>query len=120
MPITALPVNQLKQDNYAVQAGDLTVAQTAMDAVNGNSFVATGKEILVIQNNDAAPHTFTITSVPDTLGRSDASLTNYSVPATTLIALQMNQLAGWLQSSDGTVHMTTSSALLKITVLRFN
>jgi hypothetical protein len=120
MSITALTVNQLKQNNYAVVAGDLTVAQTALDATNGNSFVATGKEVLVIQNTDAAAHTFTLTSVPDSLGRSDASLTSYSVAASSFVAIQMNQLAGWIQSSDGTVHMTTSSALLKITVLRLN
>lgn len=120
MAITALTVNQAKQNNYAVQAGDLAVAQTALDAANGNSFIATGKELLIIQNTDASPHTFTLTSVNDQLGRLDSSLTNYSVPANSFAAIQMSQLSGWFQSSDSTVHMTTSSALLKITVIRLN
>jgi hypothetical protein len=116
---TALTPVQLKQDNYAVTAGDLAVTPVAMDATNGNSFVATGREILLIQNTDASAHTFAITSVADALGRSDSSLSAYSVPANSFVAIQMNTLAGWIQPT-GVVNMTTSSALLKIVILRYN
>jgi hypothetical protein len=117
MAQTALTVITLKQNNYAVVAGDLAMAVTAMDASNGNSFVATGKEVLVIQNTDSAPHTVTITSAPDQLGRTDAALTSYSIPANSSAAIEMTQLVGWIQTGQ-VVNMTTTSALVKISVLR--
>jgi hypothetical protein len=119
MAQTALTPVQLKQDNYAVIAGDLTITPVVMDVANGNSFIATGREVLVIQNTDAAAHTFGITSVSDSLGRSDSSLSAYSVAANSFVAIQMSTLAGWIQPT-GVVNLTSSSALLKIVVLRYN
>jgi hypothetical protein len=119
MSQTVLTPIQLKQDNYSVVAGDLTVTPVALDATNGNSFTATGREVLVIQNTDASAHTFAITSVTDALGRSDSSMSAYSVAANGFAAIQMNTLAGWIQPT-GVVNLTTSSALLKILVLRLN
>jgi hypothetical protein len=94
-----------------------------MDAVNGNSFVATGQEILLFENTDTVTHTVTISSVPDALGRSDVSLTTYTVPVAVggtsgLSAIQMKSLAGWLQAG-GVIFLTTNSALIKIVVLRY-
>ena len=54
---TALTVVTAKQNNYQVVAGDLNVTPAAMDNVNGNSFVATGKELLVFMNTDTATPT---------------------------------------------------------------
>lgn len=118
MSQTALTVVPLKQNNYAVQAGDLALAMAAMDASNGNSYYATGQEILFIWNGDSAPHTVTITSVPDALGRSDSSLTTYSIPATSFAAIQMKALAGWLETGQ-LIYLATSSALVKIAVVRY-
>jgi hypothetical protein len=119
MAQTALTPIQLKQDNYAVVAGDLTVTFTASDTVNGNSFPATGTEVLLINNTDVSAHTFQITSVNDSLGRADASMTAYSVAAGAIAAIQMSQLSGWIQT-NGNVNLTSSSALLKFAVLRKN
>lgn len=119
MSQTALTPVQLKQNNYAVIAGDLLITPAAMDAGNGNSFVATGKEVLLFQNTDAAAHTITISSVADGLGRTDSSLTNYSIPANGIAAIQMSQLIGWIQAGQ-VVNLATSSALVKIAVLRNN
>lgn len=120
--ITPLTVVVLKQNNYAVQAGDLTLTPAAMDAVNGNSFTATGKEVLIFLNTDTSAHTITITSLADNYGRLDTSLTTYSIPAAVgglsgAAAIEMSQMNGWIQSGQ-TVNMTTSSALVKISVLR--
>lgn len=114
---TALTPIQLKLNNYAVIAGDLTVTFTAMDASNGNSFAATGGEILIFNNTDASAHTITINSVADNLGRTDTSLTTYSIAANGFAAVQMKFLPGWV--SGGLVTMTTSSALVKVAVLRW-
>lgn len=120
--ITALTVVQLKQNNYPVVAGDLTIVPAAMDASNGNSFYATGKEVLLFVNTDTATHTVTITSTTDNYGRLDTSLTTYTIPVAVggqsgLAAIEISQLQGWIQ--DGSlIDMTTSSALVKVAVLR--
>ena len=115
---TALTPVQLKQNNYAVVAGDLTITPVAMDASNGNSFVATGKEVLLFQNTDSATHTITITSVADPYGRKDSSLTTYLLAVTpALEAIEMSQLQGW-QGAGSLVTLTTTSAQVKIAVLR--
>ena len=118
-PLTAIV---LKQNNYAVVAGDLNVTPVAMDATNGNSFVATGKEVLLFLNTDTLTHTVTITSVSDPYGRTDTSLTGYAVPAASggtsgVAAIEMVQINGWA-GAGSVVSMTTNSALIKIAVLR--
>ena len=122
MPLTVLPVVTVKQDNYAVIAGDLNATPTAMDSVNGNSFIATGQEILVFLNTDTVTHTVTVTSVADSLGRLDTALTSYVVPVAAggtsgVAVVQMKTLAGWLQAG-GVVALATNSALIKVLVLR--
>lgn len=119
MSQTAIAVQQVKQNNYAVQAGDLTLNQVAMDAANGNSFPATGQEIIIVQNTDSSAHTFTVSSVADNLGRVDSSLSSYSVGASGIVVIQMKQLAGWLQV-NGNVNLAASSNMLKISVVRLN
>ena len=120
MARTALATLVLKKNNYAVQAGDLALTFAALDQANGNSFTATGREVLVFQNTDAAPHTVTIDSVADAIGRTDSSLTNYSIPANGFIAIQVAQLAGWVQSGTLTINVDSSSALVKIAVIQTN
>jgi hypothetical protein len=118
---TALTTVALKQDNYAVQAGDLTVAPVAMDATNGNSFIATGREILFFQNGDSAAHTVTVTSVADKLGRTDSSLASYSIPGNGFAFIQMKEINSWIQpGTNGAVYLATSSALVKVAVLQTN
>jgi hypothetical protein len=123
MPQTVIPVVTLKPNNYAVVAGDLNIVPVALDNVNGNSFQATGQEILIFMNTDTAVHTVTITSVPDALGRLDTSITAYTVPVAAggtsgISAVQMKALQGWLEAG-GVVFLATSSALVKVLVLRY-
>lgn len=121
MSQTALTTVVLKQDNYAVQAGDLTITPVAMDAANGNSFIATGREVLIFQNTDTAAHTITITDTADKLGRHDTSLTSYSIPASGFAAIQMKDITSWIQpGTGGAVYLATSSALVKVAVLQTN
>jgi hypothetical protein len=116
MAQTALAVTILKQNNYAVQAGDLTVS-FASDIVNGNSFAATGREIILAYNSDTVAHTFTVTSQPDSLGRT-ADIAAYSVAAGAVAAIEASVLNGWINSS-GNVILTSTNALLKFGILRF-
>ena len=123
MSQTALTPVTLKENNYAVTAGDLNITLTAMDASNGNSFVATGQEILLFANTDTSTHTITITSTADTIGRTDSSLTTYTVPVASggtsgISIIQMKYLTGWI-GAGSVVTMSTSSALVKVAVLRY-
>ncbi len=115
---TALTIQPLKENNYPVLAGDLTLTFTACDNVNGNAFTSTGKEILIVQNSDAAgAHTFTVNSIPDQLGRSDTSLTGYSLPLSTFAVLNMNTLLGWKQNT-GQIFLACNSNLIKFAVVQ--
>jgi type II secretory pathway component PulF len=118
MSQTLLTPVTLKPNNYAVVAGDLAVVPVVMDASNGNSFVATGQEIIFFQNSDASAHTVTVTSVGDQLGRLDTSLTAYSIPANGFAFVQMKALSGWLEPGS-LVFLATSSALVKVSILRY-
>jgi len=116
---TALSTTVLIQNNVAVTAGQLAITFTACDATNGNSYTATGREVLLVYNSGGSTYTFTISSVPDNLGRSDTSLTTYSVTTLTYAAIQMKYLPGWLQSG-GTINLTCSNAAVKYAVLQTN
>lgn len=115
MARTALTVTQLKQNNYAVQAGDLLIP-FASDVANGNKFLATGQEILIVQNTDSAAHTFTVVSIADHLGRTQ-DIATYSVAAGASAAIQLSTMEGWLQT-DGNVYLNSVDATLKFAVVR--
>ena len=116
---TALSIQVLKVNNYAVGAGDLTITFSACDAVNGNFFVPSGYEILLVQNTDgAAAHTFTVNSVPDPYGRIDTSLTSYSVAASASSSIQLKYLSGW--QSGGKITLACSDPHIQFAVLRFS
>lgn len=119
---TAITVQVLKQNNYSVAAGDLTLTFAACDATNGNSFYSTGQEVLLVQNADgASAHTFTVASVPDAAGRTDTSLTNYSVATSGFTAIQLkNWSNGWYQSGGQNIYLSCTSTQLKFAVLRYS
>lgn len=121
---TALTTQVLVQNNVAVTANQLALTLTACDAVNGNSFISTGREVIIADNTDSTAHTFTVSSVPDQLGRSDTSLTNYSLAASgttgSFSVIQFKWQTGWLQSGGQVVNMTCSSNLIKFAILQYN
>src|SRR5438067_21520 len=104
---TDLTAIVVKQDNVTVNAGDLTF-DMASDVSNGNSLTATGKEILLAYNSDTTAHTFTVSSIPDHLGRR-GDIANYSVAAGKHAVIDMAVLEGWRQS-DGKIYVTSSNA----------
>lgn len=107
----------MKENNYAVQAGDLTLTETACDNVNGNSFPATSREILLIHNTNAGGSgTFTVTSVADQFGRL-GDISAYSVAASSIAVIDMDTLKGW-QQPGGAVFLACSAATMKFVVLR--
>jgi hypothetical protein len=115
---TALSTQVLVQNNAQVTAGQLAITLAACDNTNGNSFTATGREILLVQNTDSSAHTITITPVADPYGGTNTTLTTYSVAATSFAAIQMKYLIGW--STGGVINTTCNSNLVKFAVLQTN
>jgi hypothetical protein len=114
MARAALTPQALKRNNYAVQAGDLAIS-FASDAVNGNKFASTGQEILLVKNTDTNPHTFTISSVADLLGRT-GDIAAYSIPAGAIAAIELSAVSGWAQA-DGNIYLNASDATVVFAVL---
>lgn len=99
-----------------VSAGQLAFTFAASDNVNGNSFPCTGHEVLLVDNTDAASQTITISSVADQFGRTQ-DITAYSMAAGTFAVFNFRGgCTGWKQT-DGTVHILTSAATVKVAVL---
>lgn len=115
---TPLTPTQLKLNNYAVVAGDLIVSPVACDATNGNSFPVTGQEVLFVYNSGASPYTFTVSSVADPFGRTDTSLTNYSVAAGGFAMIELKFLIGWQQTGQ-VIYTTCSNVALKFAIVRW-
>jgi hypothetical protein len=115
---TALTTTVLIQNNAQVTAGQLAFALTTCDNVNGMTFVSTGREVLIVQNTDASPHTITVTPVADPYGGTNTTLTAYSVASTSFAAVQMKYQIGWLTGS--TIAVTCNSSLVKLAVLQYN
>ncbi len=97
-------------------AAGVAVTLAAADVGNGNKFVATGNDLVVVQNTDAVnPYTYTITSVADPYGRTKDITTESIAPSAIRIFGPMKQ-TGWMQT-DGTILILASNAAVKIGVI---
>lgn len=116
MPRTAL-TSQTPKGPYpgTVAANDLDITFAAMDAVNGNSVTLNGPLLLLFRNDNAGAQTVTINSTTDPYNRS-GDVSAYSIGAGEYAAFIVKPL-GWIQS-DGALYLDTSSADVKIAVLK--
>jgi len=94
----------------------VAVTFTAWDATNGNQFLCTGKEVLVVQNSGVAPQTVTITSQADPYGRS-GDITAESIAIGAFHVFQQFPQEGWADAG-GMVHVDGSTVDIKFAVLR--
>lgn len=115
---TAITVQQMLGPFAAYGAGTADFTFAAGTITDGDTFVCTGKEILVVQNTDAGAVTITITSVADEKNRT-GDITTYSVGAGEFAAFSigLTNSLGW-KSTTGKVRITVSDADLKVAVLR--
>jgi hypothetical protein len=120
--ITALPITTPPGRVFATPLTALSAALvfTPADVANGNSFVSTGRELILVMNTGAAPGTVTINSVADPTART-GDVTAYSLPigsVTPQFAVHGPlPLAGWAQA-DGTVHLQGSAATVWFCIVR--
>jgi hypothetical protein len=100
-------------------AGTLDVAPVAAD-VAGNTFVGTGREIVLIYNPaGGSTYTATFTSQPDEKTRS-ATITSYSMAAGDWVCWTgaLTNSPGWKDATTGIITITCNSATVLILVLR--
>jgi hypothetical protein len=88
---------------------------TPVDLLNGNSFQASGNDLLVVYNSDAAPHTFTIQSAADDVGRF-ATFT-YTVGAGVYSLVNITPAALYTQGGTGLVLLAGSDSHIQFLVL---
>jgi hypothetical protein len=89
---------------------------TAGDNVNGNSFVSTGREIVIVHNGGASAGTVTFTSVADGIQRT-GDITAYSVGVGLYSLFGPFTKTGWTNTS-GLVVLTCSAATMTFAVIR--
>lgn len=117
---TALTPFVLPQNNAQITAGQLTVTMTACDSTNGNQYTYTGRDVLVMQNTDTSAHAITVNTIADPYGGTNTTLTSYSLPASSISAVQMKYSQGWSQTGGVIQIAACSSSLIKFAVLQYN
>ena len=93
----------------------VAITWQAADNVNGNHFIATGKEILLARNDDAGAQTVTVTSTPDPQNRT-GDIDADSIAAGAYAAYQLFPISGWRDGS-GYIVVTASDAAIFLAVL---
>ncbi len=81
------------------------------DITNGNAFLATGEDVLIIYNSDAAPHNVTVYSAVDSFGRY-ADFT-YVVGAGVYSFVNIVPASLYTQAGTNQVQFKASSALVE-------
>lgn len=99
-----------------VAANDLDVATFNLDNTNGNVFVGTGRELLVIENPTGGAITVTLTSAFDQAKRK-GDITTYSLGAGEYMTFWYGSLIGWDQGG-GQIYIDCSATGLKGLLLR--
>lgn len=113
---TDITVQTSLNPNGTIGANAANLTETAADVSNGNQFAMSGGEIVIVHNTGGSPYTVTITSAPDSLGRTK-DITTYSVAATTKSLFGPFNTHGWRQS-NGKMYLDASNAAIKYSIIR--
>jgi len=116
---TVIVPQTIKGPFDAITAGSADFTFAAGTVTDGDTFVCTGKEILIVTNTEvAAAKTVTVVSVDDEKGRAE-DITAYSLAAGdfAVFGVGLTNAQGW-KSSAGTIRITVESATVKVAVLK--
>lgn len=117
MPRTALTVQTLKGPHPGtVAANALDITWTAADDVNLNDFPHTGREVILVRNDNVAAQTFTLTSILSSLKRL-GTVTAYSLGIGEYAAFWAGDIAGWKQT-DGKFYLDAAANDVFFAILR--
>ena len=100
----------------SIGAGAADFTWTLADIVDKNSFPCTGREILLVRNDDVSPQTVTINSVADPYKRTQ-DITAYSLAAADYAFFGPFPVVGWRQA-DGHVYFEASDVDVFFAVVR--
>jgi hypothetical protein len=98
----------------ALDYSGVALTWTAADASNGNEVVCTGREIILVRNDDASAHDVTVTSVEDSYGRTKDQTAN--VAASEYHIFGPFPRDGW--ETGGVLSFSTDNASVYFAVLR--
>lgn len=101
----------------SIAADDLDFAWEAGDVANNNQFASTGKELILVRNDDVGAQTFTIVSIADPQLKRTGDVTDYSVGAGEYAIFGPVEAKGWRQT-DGNVYINPSDANLFFAIIR--
>lgn len=115
VPTTVTAVRPTSVNKGTIAANASEVALTTADVSNGNDYVMEGGETILVTNSDSTARNFTLTSAPDSLGRT----LNH------VIQLAQNEYAligpltieGWRQST-GKLLLSGDNAGIKFMIMR--
>lgn len=100
-------------------ADGVAVTWTAADTSNQNEFTMEGNDLLLVRNEDASPHNFTITSAADGMGRT-GHITDEAIAAGAWKVLgPFKKLTGW-QQSTGVLHLEGDDANVEFAVIKLS
>jgi hypothetical protein len=115
---TVIVPQTVKGPFEAITAGGADFTFAASTITDGDTFVCTGRELLIVNNTDVAEKTITITSVDDEKGRAE-DITSYALAAGdfAVFGVGLTNSQGW-KAAAGTIRITTNDADVKVAVLR--
>ncbi len=113
---TTLTVQQAPSVYSTISAGAATVTMVAGDVSNGNDFVSSGDEEIILNNTGVSAYTVTVTSVADSLGRTK-DIATYSIAAGAIARFGPFPPHGW-KDANGKIKFTVSNALVYVGVVR--
>lgn len=97
-------------------AADVTYA--AADVSNGNAFVHTGREVIIVRNGHATlPQTVTVKAAPDRFGRTGLDIAVYSIVAGKTAFFGPFPIEGWRQT-DGKLWLDASTVDILFGIMR--
>jgi len=115
---TVITVQTIKGPFEAISANGADYTMAAGTITDGDTFVCTGREILLCRNINVGAQTITITSIADETNRTE-DIATYSIGASEYagFGVGLTNAKGW-KSTAGTIRITVSSADVLVAVLR--
>lgn len=118
MPRTSItPVTPLgSYDPYAADAANVVpAAMTGAAGDSGNQFVASGKDLVLVEETAGAPQTITFSSVNCNHNRT-GDIAAYSVGANEFAVFGAFNVPGWRQT-DNKIYFEANSANIKVVIV---
>lgn len=118
MVATAIVVQQLLSPFPAtpLTANSADLAFTALTVTEGDEFICTGREVILIANGTGT-NTLTITSADDEKGRAEDITYSLDENDHAAFGVGLTNSQGW-KNSSGKIKLTPSSAEIKCAVVR--